>query len=437
MEIPEPIQQLMEQHPELKVFVELLLDRIDRLEKRLSLYENSNTPPSQRRFFPKPKSRSNGKPGRKEGHQGTTRPQAEPDRTVEVTASECPHCKSKLRLMRVERRVIEDLPIVREKIVTEFLVSHYHCGKCGMEVVPSHPDLPKTGRFGKGITAETTTMKFCDRLTYDKIAGSLARHGIDMSSATILDLARRATNAMRPEYEAIMKRIRNAEVVYSDETGLKVGGKGCWIWVFVSGNDVLVVVANSRSKRVIESALGKDFSGIIVCDGWKPYSSFTNRIQRCWAHLLREADGLAEDKKGRQAGEEAKRLDNELHSIFDECKEMLKDNPPPDIRERIHTAMTARMKRLVEMDYQSESAKKFVQKIANGFDYWFTFVLNPGVEPTNNIAEGTIREHVVHRKIIGTLRNEKGMRIHETAMSVFQTQQNMGLNPFEELLKVL
>jgi len=418
-----------------------LLDRItklekhiEELEKKLSLYENPNTPPSQRRFFPKPRNHPNGKPGQKEGHQGTTRPQAEPDRTIKVTASVCPHCKSRLRFMRTERRVIEDVPIIRQKIVTEFLVSHYLCRGCGREVVPSHPDLPRTGRFGKSVTAETTAMKFCDRMTYGKITSALSRHGIDLSSATILDLARRATNAMRPEYEAIMRRMRTAKVVYSDETGLKVGGKSCWIWVFVSGNDVLVVVANSRGKRVIESALGKDFSGIIVCDGWKPYSSFTDRIQRCWAHLLREADKLAEDEKGNG---EAKRLAEELHSMFDECEGMLGKNPPHDVRERIWAAMNARMKRLVEMEYRSKAVKKFAGKISNGFDYWFTFVLNPGVEPTNNIAERAIREHVVHRKIIGTLRNEKGMRIHETAMSVFQTQQNMGLNPYEELLKVL
>jgi len=425
-----------------------ILERIERLEQKnsqlekenkdlkamLAAYENSNTPPSQRRFFPSKPMRSNGKPGQKEGHEGITRPQAEPDRTIKVTASVCPHCKSRLRLMRTERRVIEDVPIIRQKIVTEFLVSHYLCRGCGREVVPSHPDLPKTGRFGKSVTAETTAMKFCDRLTYDKIVGALARHGIDISSATILDLANRATNAMRPEYEAIMRRVRTAKVVYSDETGLKVGGKSCWIWVFVSGNDVLVVVADSRGKKVIESTLGKDFRGIIVCDGWKPYSSFTDRIQRCWAHLLREADDLADDKK---CDEEAKRLAKELHSMFDECEGMLGKDPPPDVREQVWTAMSARMKRLVEMDYRSKAAKKFAEKIGNGFDYWFTFVLNPGVEPTNNIAEGAIREHVVHRKIIGTLRNEKGMRIHETAMSVFQTQQNMGLNPYEELLKVL
>jgi hypothetical protein len=31
--------------------------------------------------------------------------------------------------------------------------------------------------------------------------------------------------------------------------------------------------------------------------------------------------------------------------------------------------------------------RKFIGKISIGFDYWFTFILNPGVEPINNRAE--------------------------------------------------
>ncbi|HDJ38149.1 MAG TPA: hypothetical protein ENF24_03065, partial [Methanosarcinales archaeon] len=44
--------------------------------------------------------------------------------------------------------------------------------------------------------------------------------------------------------------------------------------------------SEERDTLVLMEVLTRRFKGIIVCDGWKPYSSFTNRIQRCWAHLL-------------------------------------------------------------------------------------------------------------------------------------------------------
>jgi hypothetical protein len=49
-------------------------------------------------------------------------------------------------------------------------------------------------------------------------------------------------------------------------------------------------------------------------------------------------------------------------------------------------------------------------------------------EPTNNRAERGLREHMVIRKIIGTLRNEKGTRIYATIASVLATWRQNELN---------
>jgi len=64
---------------------------------------------------------------------------------------------------------------------------------------------------------------------------------------------------------------------------------------------------------------------------------------------------------------------------------------------------------------------KHIRKIKNGSDYWFTFIINPGVEPTNNRAERALRSHVVLRKILGTLLNGKGTSIHERIMTTLAT----------------
>ena len=42
-----------------------------------------------------------------------------------------------------------------------------------------------------------------------------------------------------------------------------------------------------RGTLVLMEVLTRRFKGIIVCDGWKPYAKFTNRIQAyARAHLL-------------------------------------------------------------------------------------------------------------------------------------------------------
>lgn len=210
---------------------------------------------------------------------------------------------------------------------------------------------------------------------------------------------------------------------------MKVNGKKGWIWTFVSDDAVLFAMRISRGKKVLEDVLGDDFHGKIVSDGWRSYPAYTSDLQRCWAHLLREADDL-KDKS-----EEGKRVAEELHGIYDELTEFVEGDPPPQERVKKKELATATMRELVERDYGNGKVVKLIKKIKNGFDYWFTFLTDPELEPTNNRAERALREHVVQRKINGTLRNERGMRIHETITTVLATWNQNDLDPHGEMLK--
>ena len=66
-----------------------------------------------------------------------------------------------------------------------------------------------------------------------------------------------------------------------------------------------------------------------MCDGWKPYVRFTNRIQRCWAHLLRESKEIAEKF------EEAIPLHNALKELYEILTEALENDPPPKVRKTL------------------------------------------------------------------------------------------------------
>jgi hypothetical protein len=69
-------------------------------------------------------------------------------------------------------------------------------------------------------------------------------------------------------------------------------------------------------------------------------------------------------------------------------------------------------------------------------DHWLTFVGEPAVSSTNNTAENALREPVVFRKLIGTLRNDRGMFVHETLLSLLATWRQQGRNPYEALKRV-
>ena len=93
------------------------------------------------------------------------------------------------------------------------------------------------------------------------------------------------------------------------------------------------------------------------------------------------------------------------------------------------------MMQLIKVCNRNTELRKFGVKLKNGFQYWFTCIFNPYVEPTNNRAERELREMVIQRKIMGTLRNERGTRIMQILMSVLGTWRLQGLNTYDTLLK--
>jgi len=396
-----------------------LLSRIKRLEKRLSAYENAHTPNSKIRFPPKIINENKDNPGQKQGHKGMTRTRPEPTSSVEVIEESCPHCNSKLnKPFKTTSKIIEEIPEPQPIEVTEYKINHYKCCKCGKEVV-AHALIPEKSSFGANTLAHVTCLKFEDRLPLRKVCSSLKRQfNLEISSATVLDMTNRVSNRLLTEYNKIKYSLRKSKSINIDETGMRVDGLNFYLWVFTTKKHTLYVIRKNRAKGVIEEVLGEKYKGVVGCDGWTSYQSYTNNLQRCWAHLLREAKYLAENF------DSAKYIYKGLKSLFEKAK----DKKPPPKEDLIFE-----MKQWVDYAECYKELRKFAVKIKNGIEHWFTFVGNNHVEPTNNRAERALRELIVQRKIIGTLRNEKGITIMERVNSCIMTWKQKGLVPFNEL----
>ena len=389
------------------------------LQKRLLAYENANTPSSKLRFPPRIINENKKKPGQKEGHKGTTRDTPKPTMTMELIEEKCPHCKTKLgKPFKTTSKIIEEIPGPQPVEITEHRINHYKCSKCGREVV-AKSNIPQNSRFGVNTLTHVTLLKFEDRLPLRKVCSALKRQfNLNISSATVLDVTKRVSDKLILEYSKIKTTLRISKAVNIDETGMRVGGLNFHLWVFTSKNATLYVIRKSRGKGVIEEVLGEEYKGVIGCDGWTSYSSYTDKIQRCWAHLLREAKYLANEHSS------AKSLYIGLKRLFKKAK---RKKPP------------SKKKLILEMtqwiDYAEcyKELRKFATTVKNGIEHWFTFVGNKYVEPTNNRAERALRELIVQRKIMGTLRNEKGTTIMERVNSCIATWKQKNLNVFEEL----
>ena len=110
-----------------------------------------------------------------------------------------------------------------------------------------------------------------------------------------------------------------------------------------------------------------------------------------------------------------------LHKLYSRLNTSPEDKPPPKEVTRLVKAAKRTMAHWARRPYKTDEVGRFAAKIRNGIDHWFTFTTTPWVEPTNNRAERALREHVVQRKIIGTLRNQRNILTrnhHNTACNM-------------------
>ena len=282
--------------------VEELMKRIEELERKLAQYENVNTPRGRLRFPPRIIDPDKKKPGQKEGHDGMTRAKPVPTMSIELIEEKCPHCKNRLgKPFKTISRIIEEIPEPQPVTVTEYKINHYKCNKCNNEVIAEDP-FPKQSNFGANTLAHATLLKFDDLLPLRKVCSALERQfNLNISSATVFDMTRRVSDNLEVEYDSMKKSLRRSKSVNIDETGFRVGGLNFHLWVFTTKKVTLYVIRKSRGKSVIEEVLGKNYKGVIGSDGWASYHSYTDRIQRCWAHLIREAKYLASEHNSAQS----------------------------------------------------------------------------------------------------------------------------------------
>jgi hypothetical protein len=98
-----------------------------------------------------------------------------------------------------------------------------------------------------------------------------------------------------------------------------------------------------------------------MCRRRRSYAKFTNRIQRCWEHLLRESKDLAEKIA------EAVPLHRALNRLHYKLIDALESDPPPETREKLLHNAQATLNRWLKRGYGSEKVEKLIGKIENGF----------------------------------------------------------------------
>lgn len=151
--------------------------------------------------------------------------------------------------------------------------------------------------------------------------------GIELSTSTINQCLHEAGRAVEPLEEQLVEELQQATLAYADETPWKEWGRLLWLWVIITPTICLYFIGY-RSKEILANVFGAGFVGWLMSDGYQVYRQFRQRL-RCWAHLLRKAEGLNQslNAEARAFGQATHDLLSDLMAAIYQARE----GPPVDL----------------------------------------------------------------------------------------------------------
>src|ERR1035437_4790282 len=281
--------------------IEVLMARVAALEAKLGqpakTPDNSSVPPSKGQKPNRPEKAKRlgprkGSLGRGGGGRALS---ADPDEVMVANPARCGHCQAAFTDadQTLDARYDKiDLPRVRP-VVTRVERYAGRCRCCGATTPAAVPEGLEPGTpISANIVALAMYLRFVHAVSYKRLSRLL----LDLFDLFDLRISEGALDAAfrraRPQFDAdvaaILARLRRARVIYSDETGVRIDGSGCWNWVFQNAEVVIHVVRRSRGADVVAEVLGGHRPALWVSDLYGAQQGHAEHWQVCLAHQLRD-----------------------------------------------------------------------------------------------------------------------------------------------------
>ena len=409
-------------------------ERIAQLERRLNRSSrNSSVPPSADPSVSTPKrgkDPSGRKQGAQPGHEGRGRPLLPAwavDRVIEYWPERCGcghvfAADEHIAVGEPVRWQVEELPVISVK-VTEYRCHRSRCPDCGKHPRSELPSDVAQSAFGPRFQAAVATLSVRNRISRRDVVECCEQlFSSRISTGTVDGILDRAAQALAEPHADLLGALRGSDAVNMDETGWRTAGKRRALWGVFGQRHAYLQIASDRHEDHAKELLA-DTKAIVTSDRWLAYAHLPlARRQLCWAHLKRDfaahTEGLAAEK---EFGEHGLALCERVFWAWEVFG---------------HTSDRAELKRAIRIcqrefkpiisSYASKRARnKYCRGMArNLLKAWpalWTFAAHPGVQPTNNHAERSLRSAVIYRKLSLGSQSESGERRIERLLSAHTT----------------
>ncbi|XXF81646.1 IS66 family transposase [Myxococcaceae bacterium GXIMD 01537] len=228
-------------------------------------------------------------------------PTREVQHPVPVEQRCCPACGSEELNTLGKGRTTQVYEYIPARFERQVHVQEVLSCKCGGGVVtePAPAKVVDRGEYGPGFLAHVVTSKCADAMPLHRLAQRVERGGVPMSRSTLTDLFHLSASVLLPLSTHLLQCIAAAEVVWADETPLRVldvkRTRLGYLWTFLTQTQqgewlIGYRFSMGRTGKTPMEVLGVT-TGALVVDAYTGYNAVTLPKGRtrvgCWAHVRR------------------------------------------------------------------------------------------------------------------------------------------------------
>ena len=411
---------------------------IARLKQPPTTSQNSSQPPSRDFKASKEKKRKRSKKkGAKPGHEKQERQLVEnPNKVIKVYAEHCENCHHNLLdqvPVQVTRRQITELPEIKP-VVIETRQYAVLCPCCGELQRGKLPAGLEAGRyFGPRLEAVVTDLHHEHHVGFNRLLKICEEiFGLTLSAGGAVTIVKRAGRTAQVEAEAIGERVRQSEVIGSDETSARVHGQNWWQWVFVGERCEFHLIEPSRGYDVVEEFMRERAAEVWVCDCWKAQlNAPAHAHQICLAHQIRNLQGLMEKRPRLVWAREMQTLFRKAIHLRNRQEAMTAGGYKRQV-----VLIESRLEQLLERTFKG-LGRNLLERYRKYRDSLFIFLHRADVPAHNNACERALRPSVIHRKVLGSFRSDWGAQAYAALATVLNTAKRNGQSAFQKLVLLM
>ena len=438
------IAALQQRLAALEALVRDLQGRLGQNASNSSVPPSANPPTAPKPVVKRPSGRS---PGGQPGHEPCQRLRLPPERVRYVVRHLPDTCRGCQAVLPAEPgpddpeptwHQVAELPVLAA-VVTEHQGHARTCSRCGIVTHAPIPAAIRAQTIGPRLTA---VMAYLSGGRHDSKRGVEevveTVFGVPVALGTVAALEQQTSAALAPAHAEAAAAVRAAPAKNTDETGWKEAGRLCWLWAAVTPTVTFFTIHARRGATGLTALLGETITGIVTSDRWNAYNRLgVYQRQLCWAHLLREFQGLVDrGGAGREIGEEllcfAEDVFHGWYRVRDGTLQRSSlrsyiDSQRPWLRD------------LLQRGAECGCAK--AAALCRNLLAWepalWTFVRVEGVEPTNNAVERALRPAVLWRRRSFGCHSAEGCRFAERMLTVVQTLRLHGRDVLDYLVQAI